>query len=372
MKLWAVGASGQPPGLKRQIMLSYHLGLLGAIATLPYQFFYVIYDWALYWPVFSINLVFMAVYASTLAINRAGHPHVARNLVLTNACIQFFVLAYFIGAGSGAHLYYFMIVALLALIFYRYRTWVLVGLGGVVAGLFVFCELVFSEARTPLPEPLRDIVYVGSAVAAMMLTAGFCYVFRVEIDRAEAELTDSNRDLEKLSTTDELTRLINRRGMDAFLDQEWGRMRREGGALSLLMCDVDYFKAYNDYYGHQQGDEVLRRIAAVLEDAARRPSDMVARYGGEEFVLILPHTDESEGRFVSERILGAVHALAIPHTQPEADSVITVSVGFSTMTPDLDMSARQLLMRADRALYEAKRSGRNCIAFEPAGLHDNS
>ncbi len=369
-RLWSVGTQSRAPRLKRQIMLSNQLGLLGPIATVPYQLFYAMYDWSLYWLVFCCNIVIMTAYLAVLPLNHAGHHDAARNLVLTTACTQLVVVTYFIGSGAGVHLFYFTIGGMLALIFYRYRPWMILTLGILVAVLFVICELAFAVGQTPVPMLYRRIMYIGSALGAISLTGAFSYLFRTEIDRVEQDLIDSNRDLKKVSTTDGLTGLMNRRGMDAFLDREWARMRRERHTLSVLMCDVDCFKLYNDHYGHQAGDECLQQVARVFEDAARRPSDLVARYGGEEFVLILPHADETEARFVAERIIESVQALAIEHARSGIASVVTVSVGFSTMTPDMDLSARQLLFAADRALYGAKNAGRNLIAFEPARADD--
>lgn len=182
------------------------------------------------------------------------------------------------------------------------------GLGVVVAAWYLISHFFFPTGvmESTLPETVLRILYISSVVCTVGLSIIFACLFKFEMEQAEAELTASNCALEKLSATDELTQTVNRRGMDAALDREWARMRREGRALSLLMCDVDCFKRYNDHYGHPAGDAVLRRIAGVLKEAARRPSDLVARYGGEEFVVILPDTDESHGWFVGERIVTSV------------------------------------------------------------------
>ncbi len=169
--------------------------------------------------------------------------------------------------------------------------------------------------------------------------------------------------------TDGLTGVFNRRYFDERLAIEWARAQRSGSALSVVMLDVDYFKRYNDRYGHQSGDDCLRRVAAALKQGVRRPADLVARYGGEEFVCLLPDTDLS-GAMVVARLLGnVVQALHIPHLDAPPAEVVTVSLGVcsrSSHTPNAGPtpgrapgSAEDLLRQADGQLYRAKSSGRN-------------
>ena len=164
--------------------------------------------------------------------------------------------------------------------------------------------------------------------------------------------------LSELAATDGLTGLANRRILDQRLTLEWDRARRSAEPLALLMIDVDHFKAFNDRHGHQGGDEALRSVAQVIGSQIRRPADLAARYGGEEFAVILPHTDASGARTIAEHI-----RLGIQHLPPVAgdSEPITVSIGLSTWDKRSSASLEELLLSADRALYEAKNSGRNRV-----------
>lgn len=166
-------------------------------------------------------------------------------------------------------------------------------------------------------------------------------------------------ELEKLAHNDGLTGVFNRRGFDDKLRAEWSRNSRDNLPLSLIMLDVDYFKRYNDTYGHQAGDEALRRIGTALERAVQRPADLVARYGGEEFAVILPSVEESGALVVAEAIRREVRALNMPHSANEAADRVSVSLGVATVVPRHGEAPASLVELADRALYQAKHAGRN-------------
>ena len=180
---------------------------------------------------------------------------------------------------------------------------------------------------------------------------------------AEDELEAAHRELANLATTDGLTGLKNRRAFDHAAAVEWDRAARAEQPLSVLMIDVDRFKAYNDCYGHVQGDACLRSVAAVIAGVARRPSDVVARYGGEEIVMLLPETDDDGAACVAEWVRAAVEGLLIMHIGNPSSHVVTVSVGVATCrpTPHGAGKTEDLVARADAALYEAKRRSRNCV-----------
>ena len=167
--------------------------------------------------------------------------------------------------------------------------------------------------------------------------------------------------LAELSMLDGLTGISNRRRFDEFLAQEWLRCQRLQTPISLVMIDIDFFKSYNDYYGHCEGDECIRSVANQLLSCLRRPTDLVARYGGEEFCAILPETNEQGAERLAEDMRASVESLALPHQRSDAAPVVSVSVGVASCTPSVDMTIKQLLERADEALYTAKHNGRNQI-----------
>ena len=177
-------------------------------------------------------------------------------------------------------------------------------------------------------------------------------------DRGKA-LANANRELKRLASVDGLTQLANRRMFDEHLAREWRLQSRNKSPLSVILCDIDYFKRYNDTYGHQAGDECLKRVAGELRNSARRPSDLAARYGGEEFVLILPDTDGEGAVFVAQRIQNKVYKLKIPHIQSDVDEYVTLSLGVSIAFPKNGYPPDILVKTADEALYEVKGKGRN-------------
>jgi diguanylate cyclase (GGDEF)-like protein len=179
---------------------------------------------------------------------------------------------------------------------------------------------------------------------------------------AEASLQIANQELQNLAYMDGMTHIANRRRFDEQLDQEWRRMKREHQPLSLILCDVDYFKQYNDTYGHQLGDECLCHIARAIVAAARRSADLVARYGGEEFVMLLPNTPLAGAKQVANSIQSNIKKLQLHHRNSDVSKYVTASYGVACMMPDDHNEPRQLLLRVDKALYYAKRSGRNRIA----------
>ena len=181
---------------------------------------------------------------------------------------------------------------------------------------------------------------------------------------SQQQLLDTNLVLQRLMNSDGLTGLSNRRHFDEYLELEWRRAMRDQTQLSLLMIDVDFFKTYNDSFGHVEGDEALRKVAATIREASSRPSDLPARYGGEEFALVLPNTSPGGARLVAEKLRMAVAALKIPHIAPTEGSSLTISIGLSTMTPQQGTDCRQVIVAADKGLYTAKHNGRNQVGIE--------
>ncbi|WP_268799871.1 response regulator [Pseudomonas huanghezhanensis] len=178
---------------------------------------------------------------------------------------------------------------------------------------------------------------------------------------SQQQLLDTNLVLQRLMNSDGLTGLSNRRHFDEYLELEWRRAMREQGQLSLMMIDVDYFKAYNDSFGHLEGDEALRQVAKAIRGSCSRPSDLPARYGGEEFALVLPNTSPGGARLLAEKLRQTIAGMSIPHNAPTEGSVLTVSIGLATVVPQAGSHSRQLIQSADQGLYAAKHNGRNQV-----------
>ncbi len=182
-----------------------------------------------------------------------------------------------------------------------------------------------------------------------------------QLEKMNTELSRSNRELQRLSAMDGLTGLANRRQFDTSLEVEWQRATRSSLPLSLIFADIDFFKRFNDHYGHQCGDDCLQRVANALQHSIHRPADLVSRYGGEEFVMILPETTADGAKTVADKVLAAVASLNIPHANSEAAEHVTLSIGVATLCPKEGSQPQELIETADKMLYRAKESGRNCI-----------
>jgi len=198
------------------------------------------------------------------------------------------------------------------------------------------------------------------------------YIYHKQRDEAFAALQESQRQLheantalEKLSFLDGLTGIANRRQFDAVLSKEWNRAIRNRTPISLLMLDIDYFKLYNDTYGHQKGDSCLKTVAQILSDNEKRPADLAARYGGEEFAVILPETDIQGAKEIATNILQTIRNATLPHKTSQISKYLTASLGVATMTAQRGDQPEVLISHADRALYQAKGQGRNQVVVMP-------
>lgn len=179
--------------------------------------------------------------------------------------------------------------------------------------------------------------------------------------QAELALQQANQTLQELVWSDGLTEIANRRYFDDYLQREWQRSAREKTWLSLLLCDIDYFKAYNDNYGHLAGDACLKQVAKTVKDTIRRPADLVARYGGEEFAVILPNTGAKGAICVAENLRSQIENLQILHCASLAHQYVTLSIGIASDIPTVNHIPEILIEKSDKALYEAKTRGRNRI-----------
>ncbi|MES1940024.1 diguanylate cyclase/phosphodiesterase [Salinisphaera sp. T5B8] len=361
-RCWALGAPDSPPALRRRVMLVNQLAALGFVTTVPYQLFYGLTSLSYYAPVFASNIVIMAGYAWTLWANYCRRHDSARDFVVTVAMLHLVMVTWYVGRDLGVHLFYFTIVSILPLLFERAHTRTLAALALINVTLFWLCDrnFGFAEARLVVPDAVLTVAFGFSAVAAVALISAFMTLFRYQIRFAEKKLTDSNLELARLSATDALTQLPNRRAVDAFL-ASW--KKKADAVVGVVLCDIDYFKLYNDHYGHLRGDEALASIGAALRSVTRRDFDLVARFGGEEFIILLPQADRAYIRDTVERLRAAVQALAIPHGyRPDGLAVVTVSIGYSqfeSASNEAEPCLASPIDAADKALYRAKDEGRN-------------
>jgi diguanylate cyclase (GGDEF)-like protein/PAS domain S-box-containing protein len=186
------------------------------------------------------------------------------------------------------------------------------------------------------------------------------------LQKAESDLRQANQELEKLVHTDGLTKIANRRCFDYYLELQWHKHCEDNQYLSLMLFDVDCFKKYNDFYGHQLGDECLIKIAQIVHSLLDCSADLVARYGGEEFAVILPKIDQHKAMAVANKIHLAIQSLGISHEGSEVSDRVTISLGISSMIPTSVRSPTTLIEEADQALYQAKQQGRNrSVIFSP-------
>lgn len=208
---------------------------------------------------------------------------------------------------------------------------------------------------------IRDVVHVvRNEAGEVEALIGFMFDIS-ERKKTEEALITLQKELEALSFKDGLTGVPNRRRFDAILEREWTDARRNCQPLSMIMLDIDYFKQYNDQYGHIQGDECLKRVARALNSAATRSRDFFGRFGGEEFVLVLPETDEKSAAKVAERCRSLIFKEQILHEKSPAGRILTISLGVHTIIPSKQDEPLAFIEEVDRRLYRAKREGRNRV-----------
>ncbi|MVW74257.1 sensor domain-containing diguanylate cyclase [Pseudomonas xionganensis] len=208
---------------------------------------------------------------------------------------------------------------------------------------------------------IRDVVHVlRNEAGEVEALIGFMFDIS-ERKQTEQQLLQLQKQLEEFSYQDGLTGVANRRMFDSRFEVEWANAQRSGQPLSLILLDIDYFKQYNDHYGHIQGDDCLKLVGQALSQAAVRPRDLVARYGGEEFALLLPETDASAAAQVAERCRQLIRERQIHHAQSQVAPLLTVSLGVGTRVPGSHELPLSFLESVDRLLYQAKHQGRDRV-----------
>ncbi len=225
--------------------------------------------------------------------------------------------------------------------------------------LFMLDRIVRLQA-----ERHKDVIqnYEMSRRYTMLGVVGVFVLILVVVTFAVRASSRQFSHVSRLTIVDELTGIYNRRYFDMVLDEEWKRSMREYSSISMLMIDIDYFKDFNDAYGHQQGDDCLKQVATILSSQVKRASDFCARYGGEEFVIVLPNTTAEHARLLAERIRRAIEDARIRAGADHASLWVTVSIGVATTTAEFEQSSSELVKAADNCLYQSKHNGRNRVS----------
>jgi two-component system chemotaxis family response regulator WspR len=224
-----------------------------------------------------------------------------------------------------------------------------------------------TDYLVKLPEKVellaRIRAHAKSFVAQKERDEAFRNLSRVreQLEKMNGELEFSNRELQRLSSPDGLIRLANRRQFDETLLQEWQRAIRTSTPLSLIFAGIDFFKRYNDHYGHQAGDDCLEQVASALQQTIHRPGDLVSRYGGQEFVMVLPETTDQGALAVAEKVLDTIAGMNIPHQNSDVADHVTLSIGVATACPHEGSRPHKLIESAGEMLYRARDRGRNYI-----------
>ncbi|WP_423820531.1 diguanylate cyclase [Salinisphaera sp. SPP-AMP-43] len=351
---------------RRQILLTHYLALFGACATVPYQLFYLLSEPLYYAPILGFNIAAMAGYIAALYCNIKARTELASRLVLIVSVCHIIGVNLLIGASAGVYLFFFSVSIVVPFLRPAASLGSLVVFEIFIGALLLACHLLCrgSGVISPVPSPFVEWIFAGSTVGALGITLIIATLFRNDIVTAETRLMSANDELYKLSATDELTKTLNRRGLEDYLGRLRSSHARPRPRLGVAMCDVDYFKSFNDHFGHAAGDTVLAQVADTLKASIRNPGDCIARYGGEEFVIVMPGATPDTLMQAAERARQAIESLAIPHPCQERPRVLTISAGVAVVELDGPASLGLLLRDADKALYRAKHEGRNrCVAW---------
>ena len=221
-------------------------------------------------------------------------------------------------------------------------------------------QLGANDYLIKLPDNIELIARISYHSKAYITQLERDEAFRA-LEESREQLAAANRTLQKLSSLDGLTGIANRRAFDETLNKEWHRAIRSGKPIGLIMLDIDFFKLYNDHYGHQGGDDCLKKVAKGLDTAIHRDADFLARYGGEEFSAVLPGTDLEGAVKVAEEMRQSIKFLQLKHAKSKVSDIVSISIGVASLVPQKDTEPEVLITAADQALYKAKDDGRNRV-----------
>ena len=309
----------------------------------------------------------ITVFGVILLINTKKNYIITRRLVLLAG--NLYVTAITVVMGPQAGLIHFFFACIISPMFlYSNREWRKVVLYDLLTIILAILSIVIFELGVIQYSYSTRLLllYNYSSIAGSLITVFlFSLYFFVENSRMEQSLLSANKELRSLSETDSLTGLANKRKYKSTLEAEWKRAIRNGNPLTMIVLDVDHFKNYNDLYGHQQGDVCLRRLADILKNHCKRVTDLAARYGGEEFIILLPESDAEKSFLFCETIRKCIIDGKSLHAGNPNIGIVSCSFGITTMIPRKDYNPSVLFERADKALYEAKKTGRNkTVCFE--------
>lgn len=330
------------------------LGLFTPVALLVLGFAALWTDWVLkrfpLWLVESIVMVSSVSAAASVA----------------------YILSITQSVGSAYYHVGFLVVLAYGNVVQRLRFWYAVATSAAIMAMHLWCTVMI-----PTPEPR-----LMPAIAALLLFAAFFTLmanYALERDERRRfllslrrrhllqQLDNAHEQLQRISRVDGLTGVFNRHHVQEYLEQAWRRAAHQGDEFAVILLDVDHFKKYNDFYGHQAGDTCLQRVAQALKDSLRRPIDLVARFGGEEFIAVLPQADAAQASQAAERVRQAIEGLRLPHAASGTAPVVTVSVGVASCKATPTRDSRAVIEVADQALYRAKHGGRNRVVMQRLG-----
>jgi len=307
--------------------------------------------------VFGFVFILPTLGATIFASYRRGWHEIYQVLLAASAFWIGLVCVSVVTRASLAGMSYYLALQ----IGWLFLVWLTLGLRfRYAATATIMLSLIFVGGTIYWQYPLEEALFAGALLLAVNLIGGYsCYKLEEALRLAYRE----SRLLSDLAERDGLTRLLNRRSYDHYLERLWRQSRREQAQLTIMLIDIDSFKEYNDQYGHQAGDDALKQVAGVIATHAQRPLDFAGRYGGEEFSLILYGSPGGAVSDRAEQVRAAIAALAIPHEASQVSPHLTVSIGVALLMPGSQRSLNGAIQLADEALYQAKEEGRNRVVI---------